>query len=181
MQEKEEVWKDIPGYEGFYEVSNTGRVKSIKFTKTRIRKPQIYKEYYYTFLCKNGIIKKFANHQLVAMAFLGHKPCGLTMVVNHINFNKLDNRPVNLEIVTVRENSNRKHLKSTSKYTGVHFHKQHKKWNSSIVFNGKKIDLGLFKNELEASEYYENALKAIQNNEETIKTKHKTITLNQIR
>lgn len=75
--------------------------------------------YFQVALLKNGIEKRFKVHQLVAMCFLNHKPCGMNLVVNHINFNRNDNRIDNLEIVTARENANLKHIKSSSKYLGV--------------------------------------------------------------
>lgn len=87
-------------------------------------------------------------------------------MINHINFIRNDNRLENLEIVSTRENSNRKHLKSTSKYTGVHWRKQSNKWHAQIIVDGKKLHVGLFDSEEEASEYYENAVMAIENGTE---------------
>jgi hypothetical protein len=104
-------------------------------------------------------------HQMVAESFLGHVPNGLKSVVNHKNFIKNDNRLDNLEIVTVRENSNRKHIPHSSKYTGVGWHKRDKIWQSRIIINGAKKHLGYFHDELEASKAYEQALKNIQNGE----------------
>ena len=62
----------------------------------------------------------------------------MKLVVNHINNNKLDNRLENIEIVTSRENSNLKHIKSSSKYVGVSWcKKRNGKWHSSITFKKK--------------------------------------------
>lgn len=157
-----EIWKSILGYEGLYEVSNLGRIKSLgnnKYKKEKILQPTDNgKGYLILSLRKNKTPKPFRVHQLVAMTFLNHKPCGYELVVNHKNFIRHDNRVENLEIVTARENSNRKHLPSSSKYTGVHWNKATKKWRSVMVANGKGISLGSFKNELDASITYECAL-----------------------
>jgi hypothetical protein len=67
----------------------------------------------------------------------------------------------NLEIVTARENSNKKHLKSSSKYIGVCFEKESKKWVASISLKGKQKKLGRFDCEIKASEAYQNALKTL--------------------
>jgi len=158
-----EEFRDVDGYDGVYQVSNLGRVKSLKFGKERILKDSIRGDGYIRFfLCKDNKRNSRSAHQLVAVAFLGHKPCGFELVVNHINFDKTDNRVENLEIVTQRENSNRKHLKSSSIYTGVCWSKPAKKWQSSIRINGKLKHLGFFTDEIEAHQAYENALICIK-------------------
>ena len=140
-----EIWKDIPNYEGKYMVSNIGNVKSLNFKNTKkekILKTTIAKcGYHYITLCKERVQKRYSVHQLVAMAFLNHKPNGFEKVVNHKNFDKLDNRLENLEIVSNRENCNHKHIKSTSLYTGVHLISR-KKWRSSIGIKKTTIYLG---------------------------------------
>lgn len=156
-----EEFRNIEGYEGYYEVSNYGNVKSFHRNKETILKPTFSKGYFQVTLCKKGSVKYKTIHKLVAEAFLNHKPCGSKLVINHINFNILDNRVENLEIVTTRENSNQKHLKSSSKYTGVSWDKNSNKWKSQIWINRKKKHLGYFINELEASNAYQNELKQI--------------------
>ena len=159
--EKEE-WKPIPKFEGLYEISSYGRVKSLKFNKELILKVIINsKKYQKVSLYKNKIKSTKIIHQLVAEAFLNHKPCGLKLVVDHINNDKLDNRVENLRIVTQRENANRKHLKSTSKYTGVHWQEDCKKWRAGIIINGKKYYLGIFTDEYDAHLAYQNKLNSL--------------------
>lgn len=170
-----EIWKDIPKYRGLYQVSNKGMVKSLQrivkskkwgFQKVteKILKAAVDGSGYFTVaLNKNNISKTKKIHQLVAMAFLNHKPCGYKLVVNHKNFNKLDNRFENLEIVTQRENSNRKHCKGTSKYTGVYLKSCGKKWVSVISVNRKRCFLGHFKNEYSAHLAYQKELNKINN------------------
>jgi hypothetical protein len=168
----EEIWKDIKGYEGLYQVSNLGRVKSLsrlrfnnggEFTsKEKILKPGKSKKYLLVVLYKNGKRKTFQVHQLVAMGFLGHKPCGMKMVVNHIDNNQANNRVCNLEIVSQRENSHTHHI-GTSKYKGVCWDSARSKWASKIMINGKIKFLGRFNTEIEASIAYQNKLKEIIN------------------
>lgn len=92
-----EIWKDIKGYEGLYEVSNLGRVKS----KRKILKP-INGEYLKVGLSKNGIQKTLYIHRLVAETFLGKS----NLQVNHKDEDKHNNNIENLEFVTHRENMN---------------------------------------------------------------------------
>ena len=169
-----EEWRDIKNYDGIYQVSNLGRVKSLsrvilhkgKYpikSKEKILKAGVTKNGYLTVsLCTYDKKKTMAIHKLVAMAFLNHTPDGTPfLVINHIDFDKLDNRVENLEIVTNRENSNKKHLPSTSQYVGVSWNKNTNKWRADIYINSKLNYLGLFTNEIEASNAYQNALKQI--------------------
>tara|TARA_R110000796_G_C14317255_1_gene407361 strand:+ start:63 stop:563 length:501 start_codon:yes stop_codon:yes gene_type:complete len=165
-----ETFKDIPNYEGSYQVSDLGNVKSLareSFTGRRlnekIMKPSTGSHGYLTLnLRKNGKQKTRTVHQLVAESFLNHEPCGLKLIVNHINFNRQDNRAENLELDTNRNNTNKKHLKSSSEYTGVSWDKNRNKWISQIRINGKLKYLGYFTYEIEASEAYQKALKEIK-------------------
>jgi hypothetical protein len=159
-----EIFKDIPGYEGRYQVSNLGNVKSFNNRKEKILKQTILKNGYLYCGLSNKKSKTFLVHQLVAMAFLDFIPNGFNLVINHINFIKTDNRLENIEIVTQRENTNKKHLKSSSKYVGVGWAKNNKKWKAYILFKGKYKHIGYFTDELKASEAYQNALKLIKNN-----------------
>ncbi len=169
----QEIWKGIPGYLGMYEASTFGRIKSLERTvigingikqvfKGRIRILRICTSgYYYINLAKNGKIKTRKVHQLIAESFLNHKPNGHNLVVNHINFNRLDNRLNNIEIITHRENSNQKHIKTTSKYVGVYQLSNSKKWRASIGINGKSKYLGTFNTELGAHKAYQNKLNSL--------------------
>lgn len=165
-----EIWKDIPDYEGLYQVSNLGRVKSLhrldargRVIAERILKPTYnnQKEYLYTSIYRKGIRKTYQIHQLVAITFLNHKPSFMKKIINHINFKRQDNRLSNLEIVTPRENGNKKHLKSTSKYVGVSWCNTKNKWRSRIHYNKKMVFIGYFDNEIDAHQAYQNKLKQI--------------------
>lgn len=97
-----EVWKPIPNYEGFYEVSNMGKVRSV-YRYKRVLKPMISNTGYERVdLFKNKHREQFSVHRLVAMAFIDNpnaKP-----FVNHKDENKLNNSADNLEWVTHVEN-----------------------------------------------------------------------------
>ena len=157
-----EIWKDIPGYEGFYEVSNLGRVKSLGNDKTK--KEKILKQnldstgYFIVGLRKDKKAKTIKVHQLVAMAFLNHIRCGHKLVVDHINDNQLDNRLENLQIITQRENTFKTQGNYSSKYKGVSKSKLDKKWRALIYINGKLKHLGTFTNEFDAHLAYQNKL-----------------------
>jgi len=164
---EKEIWKDIPEYEGLYQVSNLGNVKSFQFKREKILKPystgKIPKHYLAVSFYENGVRKHKKIHQLVAMAFLNHKPNGYELVIDHINNNRLDNRIENLQIVTTRFNVS-KAKNGSSKYTGVHFIKKRKKWRCNIQYNGKTITLKECDNENEANLIYQKALFEIENN-----------------
>ena len=100
-----EIWKDIPNYEGIYQASNMGRVKSFYGLKEKILKPKIsHNGYYRVALYKNSTQKWYQMHRLVWEAFNGQMPEGLQ--VNHINEIKTDNRLENLNLMTPKENCN---------------------------------------------------------------------------
>ena len=104
---KGEKWLAIRGYEGLYEISNYGRVRSLNYRKTGKRK--VLKCYarlgYYikTSLVKDGVRKYYRVHRLVAQAFLPQPMEGQTQV-EHINTDKRDNRVQNLRWVSPKGN-----------------------------------------------------------------------------
>ena len=153
-----ENWKDIPNYEGLYQINENGDVKSINYKNTNkegILKPCINTSgYKMVVLVKNNKRKSYYIHKLVAITFLNHKPCGMKQVINHIDFNKLNNNLNNLEIITQVENVNKRRIKTSSNYEGVSFHKNSKKWISRITIENKSVYLGIFLTEKEAYDKY---------------------------
>ena len=108
---------------------------------------------------KNKKPHKKIVSQLIAIAFLNHKPCGNKMVVDHIDTNKLNNKLYNLQVITNRENTSKDRKNGSSKYLGVSWNKSNKNWSATILINGKPKYLGSFTNEKEASQAYQNELK----------------------
>ncbi len=168
-----EIWKDIPGYKGRYQVSSIGRVKSLKrlmnlhnSNKKRVVHEKILKPssigYLRVVFSTNGVYETYQVHQLVAMAFLGHKLSGMSAVIDHIDNNPLNNNVENLQIVSHRKNTS-KDKKGTSKYTGVSWSKRENKWESCIYYNGSKRFLGYFEDEIIAAKKYNNELSKIEN------------------
>ena len=171
-----EIWKDVPDYEGYYQASNLGRVRSLdrtvefsdgrkRFYRGRVIKGSVDKGYRRTTLNINGVGRYLKFSQIVAMAFLGHELNGHVLVVDHINGDKSDDRVKNLRIVTHRANSStcfRSDRDSfTSEYVGVYWDKKTSKWASQIYHNGVVIVLGYYDTEIEAYNAYQSALSKI--------------------
>ena len=100
----DEIWKDKKDYEGHYQVSNLGRVKSIKFGKEIILKQKIRGGYYSVGLSKNGIVKTYYVHRLVAEAFIDNP--NNYKEVNHKDECKSNNIVSNLEWCDAKYNRN---------------------------------------------------------------------------
>jgi hypothetical protein len=173
-----EKWKNIIGFEGIYQISDLGRVKSLerkvpfrngfRYVKERILKPSLNNKGYLTTVLSNkkeGTSKTVDIHNLVAIHFLGYKGKKSGFVVDHIdNSKRTDNSIENLQITTYRNNRAKDidKTKTTSKYIGVHWHKSANKWASSIrLGKGNRKYLGLFESEEEAYLVYQKALKNI--------------------
>lgn len=142
-----EIWKDIEGYEGLYQVSNLGRVKSLErqvwkkrqqcYLRVRGRIKQQAVScwgYWLVSLSANGVNKYHSVHRLVAQAFVPNpenKPD-----IDHINTIKTDNRAENLRWVTKKENSNNpltlKHMSNGQKLKGNKYCKFGKDHPNSI-------------------------------------------------
>ena len=96
-----EIWKDVTGYEGLYQVSNTGKVKTLqkqvgrKETEKIMKANKVWTGYLRIGLRKNGKTKNTYIHRIVAQEFIEnpeHKP-----IINHKNGNRQDKRVENLE------------------------------------------------------------------------------------
>jgi len=143
-----ESYKVIDGYQS-YSVSTFGNVKNIK-TGRVLKGRCLAKGYLGVCLYKNGKMNNLRIHRLVADSFL--EKINGSRLVNHINGVKTDNRLVNLEWVTNRENCCHAAASkvSTSKYVGVYYRSESNKWISTIHIGRKKKHLGWFDTEKEA-------------------------------
>jgi hypothetical protein len=167
---KKEIWKDVVGYEGVYQVSDLGNVKSLDRIDYAVRKRngRLLKlnpnsnGYLIVRLYLEGKGNTRLVHKLVAEAFLNHIPCGHKLVVDHIDNDKLNNQLTNLQLINQRQNTSKDKRGGSSKYVGVSFNKQSNKFVAHCMHNKKRIYLGYFKTELEASEAYNKYLKTIK-------------------
>lgn len=143
-----EVWKDVPGFEGSYEVSSYGRVKSLRRVVIREnRRPLSIKErilkpypdhggYYSVSLLRQGKIFHEKVHRLVAKVFIGVKPSGLEIA--HNDGNKSNNAAQNLRYTTSKDNVADLKRHGVAKYGDRH---PRAKLNSSQVAEIRASDL----------------------------------------
>lgn len=162
-----EVWKDIIGYEGLYQVSSLGRVRSkdrivnAKVNQKYLKKGRILKQakdsrgYLFVGLSVNAKQKLFRVHRLVAVAFVTNDDTLNKIEVNHKNRDITDNRKENLEWCTHRVNCNHRYTKNIgntrflSKYVGLAYDKRSDRWVARIRVKGKKKYVGSHKDEHE--------------------------------
>lgn len=110
-----EEWKDIPNYEGYYQASTLGRIKSLWYGKEKILKLNGDGQgYLQVFLCKNGTKKIFKVHKLIALTFLPN-PNNFPEV-NHKNENRSCNIKTNLEWCTTAYNTRYSQAKRVIQY-----------------------------------------------------------------
>ena len=163
-----EEWRYIPQTDCTYKVSNLGRVMSIHNGPYLLKPQKESSGYLSVGIHSVGINRSYRIHKLVAMAFLGHTPCGYKITVDHIDGNVKNNRLCNLQLLTARSHSQKTFTdkNKTSKYSGVSWAEKSKIWRADIYVNGKVIYLGQFSNEEEAHRYYKSACKLAENGED---------------
>lgn len=171
-----EKWNDILDFEGLYQVSNLGNVKSLKRTyknsgsysgyvnRKEITLKQNKNRYGYLVvtLCKDG--KRYFKlvHRLVAESFL-LKDINYNEV-NHKDLDKTNNRIENLEWCNRSQNVNHFYRSklTTSKHKGVSFQKDRNKWISYVDLNNKRINIGRFETEIQAQKERLNFIKQLK-------------------
>jgi hypothetical protein len=192
-----EIWKEVVGYEGYYEVSNFGNIRSLdrcivnkyereifikgktlsksigKVTQTyniRGSKNGYRKSYIRVFLSKGTDKKNFSVHRLVFEAFVGNID---GVMIDHIDNDPLNNRLDNLQVTNNRQNQLKELIrKNGTDGLGTCFDKQYRVWVSRISYKAKTIRLGSFKTREAANFFYELALESIENGRPFFK-KHK--------
>lgn len=176
-----EIWKPVKNYEGIYEISSYGNLRSvdrqciykngsIKLLKGKPKKLQyIQDKYVITTLSKDNTLKTFAVHLLVAEAFL---PRVLNKTqINHIDGNKHNNHIENLEWVTPSENKIHAFKTGLQKRTGISkYHnvtycdnplRPNRKWRASIRYKRKNYGLRTFLTEEDAARHVDFLLDSI--------------------
>lgn len=135
-----EIWKDIKGYEGLYQVSDQGMVRSLNYNRTGKTRVLKLKENRYGYLqvglWKDGIQKSVSVHRLVWSAFVGEIPKG--MQIDHRDGCKTNNSLSNLRVCTPKENSNNpatrpRHLEAIKKRS------QNPEWRKNKAESNKKL------------------------------------------
>ena len=175
MKQFVEQFKPVIGYEGRYEISNYGRVKSLArkwksgYDTLRKKPETILKDglnshgYYQVILHKDHKANAFKIHHLVWDHFGNAKRNGQILQVDHKDENKQNNRIDNLQLLTNQENclKYRKTQKYLSNHIGIHKHKDANSWIARIMVNGKRKYLGCFKNEYDAHLAYKKELEKV--------------------
>jgi hypothetical protein len=166
-----ENWKPIAGYRGFYDVSDCGNVRSwhtqgmqgVKRSEPRTLRPGRNKKgYLFVILSFEGEKKNIKVHKLVAETFIRKREQGET--IDHIDGIKSNNRLVNLEYCSNRENTSKHHRarESSSEFIGVSFNKKAGRFYAQIYYNGKSHHLIMSPDENLCASVYNNALEAIK-------------------
>jgi hypothetical protein len=161
---KTEIWKDVVGYKGLYQVSNLGRIKSLPRNGTV--KTDVYLKArdngkgYMQVSLRNGTPKTKYVHIIVAESFLDYKANKGVVCVDHINSIKNDNKLDNLRVITPRENVSR-YNRSNTNTTGVY--KVRNRYRAIISVKNTRYDLGYFDNIESAKLSYELKLNQITN------------------
>lgn len=168
---KEEIWKDITGYEGLYQISNFGGVKTLKkdviignavrHQEERMLKcDPMKKGYLRASLSKNGVIKRVLVHRLVYEHFNG--PIIEGLIINHKDRNKHNNDNDNLELVTYRRNTHH-YRESTNRQLPIGVRKMRGKYQARLNVSSKVIYLGVYDTPAKASEIFQSAVIKLNN------------------
>jgi hypothetical protein len=151
-----ETFKDIPNWEGIYQVSDMGNVKSLarKWSPGEsILTPAVSRDKYLKVDLKaNGRREQVEVNRLVALAFLDSNYVAKGLVCDHKDRDRQNNNLLNLRVVTQRENS--QNTRNSKNLIGAYKRRTSDKWKSAIYVNGKIKHIGDFDTEEEASEAY---------------------------
>jgi len=176
-----EEFREVKDYEGLYEVSNLGNVKSLEKIKLHLGKyPISCKEiilkggvggrgYLIVKLFKDGKSSTNPVHKLVAIAFLGHTPNGYKgFVIDHVDNDSLNNKVDNLQLISQRFNATKDTKNKYSNYKGVFYNKTNNNWRGQVQIQGKQYYTKKVETEEEAYKLYKimlNELNLVNYNE----------------
>lgn len=158
VENEPEIWRKIEGFDYDYEVSNLGNVRCLnnKYRKStnglNFRQSKDLKGYMRVGLIKDGVTRTIKTHRLVAKYFLENYSEELT--VNHIDFDKTNNKVSNLEMMTFSENVLH-YQNSVNEIIGVKKHKNLGKYTVRVTHLGTRRYLGTYETEEEAKNILE--------------------------
>lgn len=155
-----EEWRDIPDCEGLYKVSNLGRVKNV-LKQRLISQSQNRHGYLRVNLKCSDVWRNVEVHSIIANAFILNNYSVYDFVADHIDNDKKNNKLSNLQLISSRKNCSKDKTNKTSNYTGVSWCRVKKRWRAQIYINKKNINLGRYKDEIDAHNAYQEALKKI--------------------
>lgn len=150
-----ETWKDIPRYRGVYQVSDQGRVKSLRFGRELILKQLVCGPYPRVNLQFDNIREEIRVHRLVAETFL--QDWNPALFIDHIDRNKANNNLSNLRMATREENRHNQAIRSKSGFYGVVRHSKRKGFQAyGPRVNGKRKYLGYSNDPITCAQMYDN-------------------------
>lgn len=165
----QEEWRDVVGYEEMYQVSNLGRVKSLKrmvirkngfpfsVRETVLKQWTTHQGYLAVTFWRGSVNENITTNKVVAEAFFKVKLQGSKLVADHIKNNQRKNNTLsNLQIISARLNVSKDKTNKSSKYTGVCFNKVNRNWQVNIkIDKPHTYHLGAFYNEEDAGRAYQ--------------------------
>jgi hypothetical protein len=157
MVESREIWKSVSNYEGLYEISNFGRVKSLSRMVERksgrllpireriLRSSMTAGGYLHVVLSKNDIRETFLVHQLVWVHFGDGEKSNFKEHIDHKDADKCNNHIGNLQRLSARMNTNKAYKQNGKDLpSGVSYHKPLQKYRAQAKVNGVNKHLGYF-------------------------------------
>lgn len=151
-----EKWKTIDGFEGIYQISNYGGVRTLRMGGKIMIPEKTRKGYLRVSLWKEGVRTRVLVHRLVAEAFIGKSD----LRVNHKDLNKGNNHVRNLEFLSDRENT--AHFRrSTGRKLPIGVRVMRDRFQARLNVADKVMYLGVYDTPEMASEAYQNALKSL--------------------
>tara|TARA_R110000772_G_scaffold180536_1_gene291822 strand:+ start:800 stop:1294 length:495 start_codon:yes stop_codon:yes gene_type:complete len=160
-----ETFKDIPTWEGIYQVSDIGNVKSLPRRYSpgeNILRPTVSRDGYLKVCLKaNERKESFEVNRLMALAFISDSYTERDLVCDHIDRDRKNNKLSNLRLVSHRKNST--NTVRANRLTGAY--RQGNKWQASIGTMNKSKYIGLYATEMEAHQAYLKALELLEREE----------------
>jgi hypothetical protein len=166
------MWRDIPGYEGIYQINESSTIKSLSRQSKRGKYIVTLKEkylithdngngYLVISLSKNSKVKTHKVHQLMAITFLDYNKQN-KLVIDHIDNNSKNNSLYNLRVVLQNENCLSSNKQRKHSFQGI-CQTKNSQWTASIRINGKRKFLGNYNTPEEAQTVYFTHLNSLKN------------------